>query len=385
MTMKHINIFIVAVAAMMLTACGTNEDFIFEYTPEANGDNSWTAIPEPSPVIPDDDVVPGKVPSDPMFEGTLVSRLSAVYAGDLTVKINEASTAPSTQSVIIRAVDGNHINFGLKNFMLIDGDNVMPIGTILLKNIEVKESKESASDIEFDFQDAIVILPGDSVINYEGEEVEMGAEDWLGPILGNIPLKLEGKGNKEKMNIGIDITMEALGQIIHVDFVTSDIPGISPADPTLAGTLVSKFSDSYTGSLTVKINDTSTEPSQQNVIIKAVDEDHINFALKNFLLIDGDNVMPVGTILLQNLKLVENADGNMTFSFDEPIDILAGDKQIMYEGEMVEMGEEDWLGPFLGPIPVKLTGISNGKTMTIGIDIVMEGLGQTIHVDFIVK
>lgn len=377
---------IIATLAFAMASCDKGfDDYVSEYTPDAIGDNAWTAIPEPKPIIPDDDVVPGKVPSDESLAGTLVSRLSAVYSGDLTISINDESTPATTQNIIIRATDGNHINFGLKNFLLADAEIVMPVGTILIKDIEVKEDNENPGNVKFDFQDAIYILPGEEKITVNGVDMEVKPDEWFGPMLGAIPIKISGSGNHESIDIDIDITMEALDQVIHVDFKTSDIPGLSPTDPFFIGSLVSRFQDSYVGDLTVSINEESTEPSKQNVIIKAVDENHINFALKNFLLADDESVMPIGTILLENIEVNENPDGTLSFQFKKDIYIRPGDSSVMLNGEIINIAEEDWLGPFLGPIPVKLTGISDGKKLTIGIDIVMEGLGQTIHVDFIVK
>lgn len=215
--MKKTFTAILTICTLFLAAsCSQYDDSIVrEYTPEAIGDNAWTADVDTT-VVEDKDV-PGLLPSDPEFRGTLVSELSAYYNGNLTVTINEQSTEPSQQQVLIRAVDDNHINFGLKNFILVSEDDVMLVGTIVLKNIEIKKNAEGK--LTFDFEQNINILTGDTHIIFDGEEVELEEGDWVGPMLGAIPVSITGVGNANDMTIGIDINMESLGQIIHVDFI----------------------------------------------------------------------------------------------------------------------------------------------------------------------
>lgn len=213
--MKHCFLLVAAFVACLASCSEYDGSFIREYTPEAIDDNSWTADIDTT-IIEDNDV-PGLPPNDPEFRNTLVSLLSAQYDGILTVTINGISTDPTEQHVIFRVVDGNHINFGLKNFLLIDEYSVMPVGTIVLKNIEIKD--EGNGNVSFNFSQSINILPGDHEIEFEGESVEMTDDDWLGPQLGPIPVTIKGIGNLNTMNIGIDIVMESLGQTVHVDFI----------------------------------------------------------------------------------------------------------------------------------------------------------------------
>ncbi len=41
---------------------------------------------------------------------------------------------------------------------------------------------------------------------------------WVGPSLGNIPLKLEGEITDDQLHVTIDIEMTYLKQTIHVEF-----------------------------------------------------------------------------------------------------------------------------------------------------------------------
>lgn len=214
--MKHIFITIVIAVVALASSCSEYDDSaVREYTPEAIGDNSWTA--DIDTTIVEDKDVPGLPPADPEFRGAIVSRLSSEYEGDLTVTINDQSTEPSVQNVLIRASDKTHINFGLKNFMLVSDDDVMLVGTIVLKDIAVREDADGK--VAFEFSQSINILPGDNRIFFEGEWFDLEEDDWVGPMLGPIPVKIAGIGDAKTMNISIDIVMEALDQVIHVDFI----------------------------------------------------------------------------------------------------------------------------------------------------------------------
>ncbi|MBQ0075194.1 MAG: calycin-like domain-containing protein, partial [Prevotella sp.] len=158
-----------------------------------------------------------------------------------------------------------------------------------------------------------------------------------------------------------------------------DIPGMLPSNPFLAGTLVSNLADTYNGALTVSINGESLDPSEQNVIIRSVNTEgtSINFGLKNFILGDDVSPMPVGNIIIKDIALTKDENGNINFQTEQEINILAGDAKI--DGEDVEM----WLGPMLGPIPVSTKATGNKNSISILIDIDMqESLGQIINVSF---
>lgn len=202
--------------AIGLSACSDYDDnYILEYTPEAVDDNSWTA--DINPDVEEDKDVTGLLPTEPEFRNTLVSRLSAQYDGNLSVTINDYQGEPTEQHVLIRGVDADHINFGLKNFILISEDDAMPVGTIVLNNIQLKD--EGDGMVSFEVEQNITIRTGDHEIMFDGELIEMEDDDWVGSMLGDIPVKISGRGNASQMIIGIDIVMESLGQVIHVDFI----------------------------------------------------------------------------------------------------------------------------------------------------------------------
>ena len=99
----------------------------------------------------------------------------------------------------------------------------------------------------------------------------------------------------------------------------------------------------------------------------------INFALKNFCLIAGEESLPVGNIAIDNLQLQDSEGGLKAFTYNGPLTITEGDME----------GVEGWLGPMLGELPLELSGkLSDDKLyVAIGLDLV-DMLGQVIYVQF---
>ena len=101
---------------------------------------------------------------------------SKTYSEDLYVTVNTEEGSETTErqvaDVTVETLDNGNINFVLKNFYL-DG---LAVGNIAVNNIEV------AKDGSFAFNDNIQIAAGDDP-----------NENWSGPMLGNVPLDLQGR------------------------------------------------------------------------------------------------------------------------------------------------------------------------------------------------
>lgn len=127
----------------------------------------------------------------------------------------------------------------------------------------------------------------------------------------------------------------------------------------------------FTNPLSVSINGATGEPQDTEIqLVKEIDDTY-SFVLKNFMLGNGEEVMPIGNIRLTNLTV----NGNM-FTADQTIQILPGD----LEG----IAEEAWYGPLLPPVPVVLKATKLSETeMVADIDIDMiESIEQMIKVVF---
>ena len=129
----------------------------------------------------------------------------------------------------------------------------------------------------------------------------------------------------------------------------------------------------YSDNLVITINDESTEPIPADVLVTDNGDGTINFALKNFCLIIGENSIPVGNIAIDNLQLQDSEEGLKTFTYNGPLTITEGDLE----------DADEWLGPMLGELPLDLSGkLSEDKLyVAIGLDLV-DMLGQVIYVTF---
>ena len=262
---------------------------------------------------------------------------STDYSGFLTVTVNGNSADSQITTIrLIKNTDASY-SFALDNFILGAGEDAMPIGNILLKNLTVSEDGNS-----FTANQTIQITEGN----------KEGVTSWLGPQLGDVPVVLSATKNGDNMTADIDIDMTStIGQVIKVSFTP---------------VLETKF----TNPLLVTINGNSADPQITTIrLIKNTDASY-SFALDNFILGAGEDAMPIGNILLKNLTVSE--DGN-SFTANQTIQITEGNKE----------GVTSWLGPQLGDVPVVLSATKNGDNMTADIDIDMTStIGQIIKVSF---
>ena len=131
---------------------------------------------------------------------------SKTYTEDLYVTIAGMTADKQVAGVLVESLDNGNINFILKNFVLMIGEDTMPIGNIAVKNIE------GAEDGSFTFNESIQIAEGDD-----------SSITWLGPSVtedcgGSVPLDMSGQfmgDDKVIVYISIDIT-NFLGYAVDV-------------------------------------------------------------------------------------------------------------------------------------------------------------------------
>lgn len=143
------------------------------------------------------------------------------YDEKLVVTVDGESTDSIPASITVVDNGDGTCDFSLKNFMLISGESTMSIGNVDLKGVKM-ETVDGISNISTN--QSIVIQPGDDP-NYAEDE-------WIGPLLGEVPIVLTGKLTATALYVNIDIDMsESLLQIINVVVgqeknVTSGISGV---------------------------------------------------------------------------------------------------------------------------------------------------------------
>ncbi len=287
-------------------------------------------------------------------DATVVS--TNTYDEKLVVSINGQSTDSIPAKIVVDHMSDGTINFSLKNFYLpADEEDADPmyVGNITLKGVTVEQAEGYET------------ISTDQKITIEDGTDPSGVA-WIGPFLGEIPVKLSGKLNDNKLFVNIDIDMqESLGQTINV--VVGKDSGFVAPKPTVVST------NTYDQTLVVSINEQSTDPIPAKIVVDHMSDGTINFSLKNFYLpADEEDADPmyVGNITLEGVT-VEQAEGYETIATDQKITIEDG----------TEPSDASWIGPFLGEIPVKLSGKLNDKKLYVNIDIDMqESLGQTINV-----
>ena len=272
------------------------------------------------------------------------------YTDDLVVTINEESTPAQKADIQVEFLENNKCNLSLKNFCLGAGEDIIYVGNIVLNDIELTEADGYKT---FEVEQVINITPGDLP--------DVNESDWIGPFLQDVPIKMTGKINDEKLYCLIDIDMmSSLNQIIKVTF-GSDFSSESNIK-------------TYTDDLVVTINDQSSPAQKADIQVEFLENNKCNLSLKNFCLGAGEDIIYVGNIVLNDIELTE-ADGYKTFEVEQVINITPGD--------LPDVNESDWIGPFLQDVPIKMTGKINDEKLYCLIDIdMMSSLNQIIKVTF---
>lgn len=256
------------------------------------------------------------------------------YTDNLVVAINGEASEPMPTTINVKNNGDNTYSLSLNEFRL---GGMIAVGNIVIDDITVTDEGGIKS---FATKQNIFITAG------EGD-----AGDWLGPMLGEVPVDLKGKMTNGSLfcTIGIDLTKD-MGQVIDVTF-GKDI----------------KATRNYTDDLSVTING-QTSPAQQTTInVDEKADGTYSLSLNDFTL-DG---IPVGNIVLHDITTT-TAGEVKNFATKQNIFITAG-----------EDNEKDWLGPMLGEVPVDLAGKMTEHKLYCNIDIDMTALlGQTINVTF---
>lgn len=142
--------------------------------------------------------------------------------------------------------------------------------------------------------------------------------------------------------------------------------------------LTSVFDESYEGTLAVTINDQTVSgiPATVN-ITKHEDTNTVDVVLKNFVLGQGADMIPVGNVNVNGIALAaKNTVVTSIVKTQQDVMLTAGDLE----------GIPMWFGEILckeGPIPVTIEGEAGSGYMDIDIDIdLMATMEQMVHVDF---
>lgn len=136
-----------------------------------------------------------------------LSAMATDYKGNLTVSINgEGSTQPATISIVENA---GKYNLSILNFMLGEGESVLPVGNIVIENVTGAVAGNLTT-----------LYVNKNITIQKGNVAGIADDDWLGPMLGEVPVKMSSSFNTNGfLGVNIDIDMvSTLGQVIKVSF-----------------------------------------------------------------------------------------------------------------------------------------------------------------------
>lgn len=129
------------------------------------------------------------------------------YTDNLVVEINGEDSDPQETTINVAKNDDGTYRLSLNNFIL---GGMIKVGNIVVDNIQVSEENGIRN---FATVQNINITAG-----------EGNADEWFGPLLGEVPVDLKGKMTDDRLYCTIDIDFTStLGQKIHVTFGTDDI------------------------------------------------------------------------------------------------------------------------------------------------------------------
>lgn len=136
-----------------------------------------------------------------------LSAMATDYKGNLTVSINgEESTQPATISIVENA---GKYNLSILNFMLGEGESVLPVGNIVIENVTGAVAGNLTT-----------LYVNKNITIQKGNVAGIADDAWLGPMLGEVPVKMSSSFNTNGfLGVNIDIDMvSTLGQVIKVTF-----------------------------------------------------------------------------------------------------------------------------------------------------------------------
>lgn len=136
---------------------------------------------------------------------SVLSTQAADYTGKLTVSLNGVEASSSTSTITINKGEDGTYDLHLKNFVLGAGDDSMPVGTINIAGV-------ASTDLG-----TATLLQASQEIEIEAGDTEgVGNDDWLGPMLGEVPVEMVGKLEGDEFHTVINI--EFMGMEIAVEF-----------------------------------------------------------------------------------------------------------------------------------------------------------------------
>lgn len=152
------------------------------------------------------------------YKSSEVQEETKEYIDEMNVNVNGTSADPTTTSIFVtKQADGKY-TLALKNFYLVSEGNPLPVGSIIINDIEgVEENGYTSLKAE---NRTITIADGD----------DEGVDFWMGQMIGEVPINLDAKMTDDKLFAKIDINAQIMGEPMEIHVVFG-------ADPTGVNTI----------------------------------------------------------------------------------------------------------------------------------------------------
>lgn len=287
------------------------------------------------------DFAPSKVTGEKTFTATANYELSVA---------GQSMTMDPVSSYAAKVVynDNKTFDLCLDNLILTSGGETMTFGAVTIPGIDLDEQNGYS---RFAHSARVDFVAGSAAADY-----------WMGAGL-NLEVAINGKLKDDALYYTLNINAtDQLGGVIVMGFGTD----FAPATPAGAAKV-------YNDQLVVTVNDESTPAIPASVEVTPLTDGGINFTLKNFVMTADGFEAPVGNINIEDLALVEGP-GYKSFNYTGSIFITPGDA--------AGVAEEEWLGPMLGQIPLRMRGRITDDKLYVTIDIDMVELQQVVFVTF---
>lgn len=137
---------------------------------------------------------------------------ATTYTGHIKVSVDGNSAEQDQVKVEVAQQNGVY-SLSLKNFCLTAEESTLPVGNIEVTGIEGTDEYGYTTIL---FNGPITITPGD--------DSAYSQDEWIGPMLGEVPIDLAARFTDTALSATIDINLQILGQIIGVNLF-----GVAPA------------------------------------------------------------------------------------------------------------------------------------------------------------
>lgn len=142
---------------------------------------------------------------------------ATIYTCHIKVVVNGTVSEQDEVPVVVTGSNGVY-DLSLNNFCLSAEGFTMPVGNIAVSGVEGVDEYGYTTIV---FNGPITITPGD--------DPAYSQDEWLGPILGEVPIDATARFTDTALSANIDINLAAMGQIIQVNLF-----GVAPASVTPA-------------------------------------------------------------------------------------------------------------------------------------------------------